>query len=84
MAHHPFVVVDDAPPVAGEQTARRNCVQVTPWIHPVATRHAQSLARRGVYYIDVCARIATRGTQFFGTPSAERPDSGMVIRIQYT
>src|SRR4029079_2660791 len=43
MAHHALSVVDDAPPVAGEQTARRDGVEVTPRVHSVATRHAGQL-----------------------------------------
>jgi hypothetical protein len=68
MAHHPFVVVDDAPPVAGEQTARRDRVQVTPRIHPVATRHASELRT------PVGARIAA-------TANKQTVDAGQQARL---
>jgi hypothetical protein len=70
MTHHLLVVVDDAPPVAGEQAARRDGVQVTPRIHAVATRHAQSLARFAIRAAAASGR--RRHPRFRGLPRSCR------------
>jgi len=44
VAHHALAVVDDAPSVAGQEPARRDGVEVTPRVHPIATRHAATIA----------------------------------------